>query len=254
MANLTTYDVISELPQAYQLLSRQLILFLKGCFIMRVENNPDFKTVWQLAHDWVGEEIDKTDPNAISPELRLAIDRLMRAISCKEITGRWKGYRIFMDESFLSTIFDLGHSIRFFIWARFNSFSKYYLDNLYVKRNEVIIWCDKILLLDPPPCWSHKKLTAIYQTKNELIDPDDENNSWYDKITERRRQRVTCIELAKQLWKIEPELSYDKMKDHNVMRKFGYSSTFSAKQFKNLVRIVASESAQSPGAPMKSEE
>lgn len=119
---------------------------------MYLDDNPDYKTVWQLAHDWVGEEIDKTDPNAISPELRLAIDRLMQAISCKEIIGRWKGYRIFMDESFLSTIFDLGHSIRFFIWVRFNSFSKYYLDNLYVKRNEVIIWCDKILLLDPPPC------------------------------------------------------------------------------------------------------
>lgn len=59
---------------------------------MLVENNPDFKTIWQLAHNWVGEETDKTDPNAISPELRLAIDRLMRAIRSKKITARWKGY------------------------------------------------------------------------------------------------------------------------------------------------------------------
>ena len=47
---------------------------------MHVENNPDFKTVWQLAHDWAGEKSDQTDPNAISPKLRIAIDRLIRAI------------------------------------------------------------------------------------------------------------------------------------------------------------------------------
>ncbi len=46
---------------------------------MNVENNPDFKSTWQLAHDWAGEQSDQTDPAAISSELRLAIDRLIRA-------------------------------------------------------------------------------------------------------------------------------------------------------------------------------
>lgn len=221
---------------------------------MHVENNPDFKTVWQLAHDWAGEESEKTDPTAISPELRLAIDRLIRAIGSKEISARWKGYRIFFDDSLLSFIFDFRHSIKLYIWIMYNKFSKDYLDNLYVKRNEVITWCEKILLLNPPPCWSHKKFETVDQAKGESIDPDDENNSWYEKITERRRQRVVCIELAKQLWEINPNLSYEEMQNHSVMQQFGYSSTFSSKSFKNLVRAVASESAQSPGAPAKSME
>lgn len=73
-------------------------------------------------------------------------------------------------------------------------------------------------------------------------------------MSERRRQRVVCIELAKQLWEINPNLSYEEMQNHPIMQQFGYSSTFSSKPFKNLVRIVASESAQLPGAPTKSKE
>lgn len=36
---------------------------------MHIKDNPDFKTVWQLARDWIGEEFDKTDPIEISPAL-----------------------------------------------------------------------------------------------------------------------------------------------------------------------------------------
>lgn len=217
---------------------------------MHVENNPDFKSIWQLAHDWAGEKPDQTDPNAISPELRLAIDRLIRAVGNKEISGRWKGYRIFLGNFFLSLILEPIHCIKFYRWLMYHQFSTDYLDNLYVKRNEVITWCENVALLDPPPCWSLKKSTANNPATSELVDPDDENNSWYDKITERRRQRVVCIELAKQLWEVNPNLSYDEMKSHPIMQQYGYSSTFPLKPFKNLVRFVASESAQSPGAPI----
>lgn len=37
-------------------------------------DNEDFKSVWQLAHNWVGEDSNKTNVNAISPELKTAID------------------------------------------------------------------------------------------------------------------------------------------------------------------------------------
>jgi hypothetical protein len=55
---------------------------------MHIKDNPDFKTVWQLARDWIGEEFDKTDPIAISPALRIALDRLIRGIGSKEISAR----------------------------------------------------------------------------------------------------------------------------------------------------------------------
>ncbi|AEJ00171.1 hypothetical protein Nit79A3_0266 [Nitrosomonas sp. Is79A3] len=119
---------------------------------MLVENSPDFKTVWRLAHDWIGADPDKTDPNAISPELRTAIHRLMHAMSSREISARWKGWRIFIDDSFISSVFDSFHYLRFIQCFINNKFNKAYLDSLYVKRNEVINWCIDVVRLDPPPC------------------------------------------------------------------------------------------------------
>lgn len=220
---------------------------------MHVKNNPDFKSIWQLAHDWVGENPDQTNPSAISFGLRLAIDRLIRAIGRGEISANWKGYRFFEDHSFLSSILDFWHIGKFYRWLMHNKFSKDYLDNIYVKRNEVITWCEKVALLDPPPCWSNKKTAVNGLAISESVDPDDENNSWYEKITQRRRERVTCIEIAKQLWEKNPDMSYEDMQNHPIMQQFGYSSTFPFKPFKNLVRNVASEDAKLPGSPINSE-
>lgn len=210
---------------------------------MHVENNPDFKSIWQLAHDWAGEESDKTDPNAISSELRISIDRLLRAIGSKEISGRWKGYRIFLDDSILSSIFDIRHILRFYWWIMFNKSSKYYLDNLYVKRNEVIIWCDKIALLDPPPCWAKSQITVTGQT----IDSEDENINWHDEMTDRRRKITGCLELAKKLWEENPNQSYEQIYNHSIMRKYGNPSIFSPESFQKWAKDYASDYAKRGG-------
>jgi len=219
---------------------------------MHVENNPDFKTVWQLAHDWVGEETDKTDPNAISPKLRLAIDRLIRAIGSKEISARWKGHRIFIDESLLSFIFDLRHSMRFYFWVMFNKFSKDYLDNLYVKRNEVITWCEKVALLDPPPCWSQNQITTTVQTAGKTAETDEENKNWHDELTERRRKITGCLELAKKLWEENPNQSYDQIYNHSILQKYGNPSVFSKESFQEWAKEYASEFAKKGGRRKKS--
>lgn len=209
---------------------------------MRVEDNPDFKTIWQLAHDWAGEKSDQTDPAAISSELRLAIDRLIRAIGSKEISGRWKGYRIFIDESFLSTIFDLRHYIRFFIWVRLNRFSKNYLDNLYVKRNEVITWCDTILLLDPPPCWMSKHLfdkqisakeTKSYRPANETED------------------RIRCQAIASALWELDPAIHPVHMAQSTIMQRFGNGRDYSEETIKDWIKNVNPQKKRKKGAPPK---
>lgn len=72
---------------------------------------------------------------------------MIRAIGSKEILARWKGYRIFMDNTLLSSLFDIGHTIIFYQWLIHNKFSKDYLDNLYVKRDEVITWSEKVVLI-----------------------------------------------------------------------------------------------------------
>lgn len=212
---------------------------------MHIKDNPDFKSVWQLAHDWAGEECGKTDPDAISLELSIALDRLIRGIGSKDISGRWKGYRIFFDDSFFSSIFDFWHTIRFYRFLMHNNINKDYLDNLYVKRNEVINWCEEIVLEDPPPCWAIKKLSDsknIHDTSEE-----ESNTGWYDRLTEQRKMKVACLELAKMLWKENPNQTYDEIRFHPVMQQYGNPSVFSPKAFQNWAKNIASEHAKKGG-------
>lgn len=90
---------------------------------MHIKDNPDFKTVWQLAHDLADEESDKTDPNAIAPRLRIVIDCLIRTIGGKEISGGWKGYRIFYDNSIFSFIFDFRSMSYGFVCSSYTTIS-----------------------------------------------------------------------------------------------------------------------------------
>jgi len=59
---------------------------------MHIKDNPDFKTVWQLAHDLADEESDKTDPNAISPRLSFHLF-LISSMSYGFICSSYKQYQ-----------------------------------------------------------------------------------------------------------------------------------------------------------------
>jgi hypothetical protein len=243
--------IIKSQVRKYLCRQFKLLTFNHENFAMHTENNPDFKNVWQLAHVWIGADPDKTNTNDISPELRIAIHRLMHAMYCREITTRWKGYRIFLDNSFFSTIFDICHDLKFIQCLRKSKFDKTYLSKLYVKRNEIIQWCNNVVFLDPPPCWATKNLSSIAHSVNEKEDSD---TGWYDRLTELRRRKVICIGLAEQLWQKHPDLTYKEMHEHEIMKDLGYSSKFNFNNFKTLVRPVASEPAKLPGSPLKSEE
>lgn len=220
---------------------------------MYIKNNPDFKTVWQLAHDWVNVDPHKTDTHAIEPDLRIAIHRLMLAMTGREISARWKGLKIFRDDSFLSMIFDSYHDIKFLNCLGKNKFDKNYLDNLYVKRNEVINWCSDSLL-DPPPCWKTEADLQLKEKHHVTEETDDDNTGWYGKLTPLRRRKVICKGLAEQLWKKYPDFSYEEMHEYPIMKELGYSSKFTFQNFKKLVRPVASESAKMPGSRQKNKE
>lgn len=211
---------------------------------MHVENNPDFKSIWQLAHDWAGEESNQTDPAAISSELRLAIDRLIRAIGSKEISARWKGRRIFIDDSFLSFIFDSWHAIKFYRWLIHNKFSKDYLNNLYVKRNEVIIWCDKILLLNPPPCWmpkhplgeqiSAKETKKKYRPANEMED------------------RIRCQVIASTLWELDSTIHPTHIARSRILQRIGNGGQYEINTIIDwIMECDPQKDYRKPGRPPK---
>ncbi len=200
-------------------------------------DSDDFKSVWQLAHNWVDEDLNTTDTKAISPKLKTAIHRLMHAMVNHELSARSRKRRIFEDDSFWTFVFDLIHYLRFYLCLRRNRFNKNYLDSLYVKRYEVISWCTNVAFLDLPPCWvmissSDKRKTnsnVVHSTtaaeKSEAL---QQQNAAYEKHKPIENLKKECIHY----W-----LQHQNYSNNQVAGKF-YESLPSDKQ-----KLLASTNA-----------
>lgn len=177
----------------------------------------DFKSVWQLAHNWAGEDPSKTDVNAISPRLKTAIHRLMHAMAAHEISARSRKGLVLEDNSFLTFIADAYDYIKFYRCLRKDKFNKDYLDNLYVKRYEVIRWCTNVALIDPPPCWTPKRSSgesiSTKETKNYR--PADENED-----------RIRCQAIASALWELDPAIHPNHIARSKILQRIGNGAQY----------------------------
>ena len=218
---------------------------------MYLDNSEEFQTVWQLAHNWANSDPDTSDANSLSPAPTQAIHRLLVAITNRDISVRTENMVILDDDSLATAIIDSPHRIKINNCLKNDRFNKIYLNSLYVKRNEVVDWCTKAYL-DPPSCWIPKNLTKEQVVSKADNPDDDDQDGWYEKITEPRRRKIICIGLAQQLWKAFPGLTYKEMREHPDMKRLGYSGQFALGAFKKLVRSVASEPAKLAGRPPKS--
>lgn len=208
-------------------------------------DSKDYQTVWQLAHNWVGVDPVTSESEQISDELKNAIHRLMHAAINQVIPSRTRRFILFMDDSFFTMVVDFRHSMKFRKCLRKDEFDKVYLNSIYLKRGDVLRWCLSEYLI-PPPIWQVADFGIV--KSNELIDDsDDDKDGWYDKIPERRKQRIACLEIAKQLWKDNPELSYKAVHEHPAMTRYGYGKSFSFDTFKKWARPYASEFAKQGG-------
>ena len=55
---------------------------------MHWDDNPDYETIWKLAHNWVNADPNESDENALSPELKKYIHRLLEAVDQRHISVR----------------------------------------------------------------------------------------------------------------------------------------------------------------------
>lgn len=204
-------------------------------------DSKDFQTVWQLAHNWVGVSPDKSDPNALSAELKEAIHRLMSAAMNRAISVRTRKFGFFTDESFFSFIFEFHHFRRFWKCLRGDVFDKTYLDSIYLKRGDVLRWCQNEFL-PPPPIWKSEQISG---TAND--ESDDENAQWHKRLTDRQRRVITCLEIAKRIWQENPVLFYEDVYNHPDLIKQDKPRTFTLDSFKRWAREFAPEAAKAAG-------
>lgn len=207
---------------------------------MHLDDNPDYMTIWKLAHDWVNADLKGSDENTISFEIKNYIHRLLEASYRRDISVRTHQRRIFIDESYISLVIDLTHTIKFMFYLRGNKINKIYFDSLYVKRNEVLNWCINIAYLDFPPCWAPKQLThgqtANKDSKNYR--PSDENED-----------RIRCQAIASALWELDPAIHPQHIVTSKIMQRFGNGKQYNEDTLKSWIAEVDSLKKQRKRGP-----
>ena len=183
---------------------------------MYLENNPDYKTIWHLAHNWVNADPNKTNTSAISPKLREYIIRLVIAVRNRVITARTRQGAIFEDNSFFTVLEDTPHYFKTLRCLTGGVFNKTYLDSIYVKRDEVIDFCIKSYY-DFPPCWEPKRLNyeSITTKETKNFRPVDETDD-----------RIRCQAIASALWELDPEIHPNHMAKSKILQQIGNGALY----------------------------
>ncbi len=195
---------------------------------MRLDDNPDYQTIWQLAHNWAKADPSESDESALSPELRMHIHRLLEASDRQEISVQTSQRKILIDDSFFALVADLTHIIKYKIHLRGGKVNRTYLNSLYVKRNEVIDWCTKIYV-NPPPCWTQKQLPDEQVISKEIKNyrPKDETED-----------RIRCQAIACALWELDSAIHPKHLARSEIMRRFGNGRQYSEDTVRNWITEV----------------
>lgn len=214
----------------------------------------EFLSIWKAAHLWVGQDPDSTDPQALPDDVRDYIHLLIVGYMRGDLGLR--GKRVYFDnsdDSLLNFVFTLPLLLKLRSCLIKKFFDKEFLNSLRIARGELLRWCQKEYRA-PPPFWTPEILPG-QMPQPDLVDgtEEDRDKSWYDKLTERRKQRVVTLDIAKRLWGIKPNQTYEEVRTHPVMYQHGYPRVFTSESFKDWTRSFASEYAKSGGKRDKSE-
>ncbi len=208
---------------------------------MYLDDNPDYMTVWQLAHNWADAKPDETDTKAMPPKLRELIIRLILAIRNRRITARTRNNGMVFENDLISFIDDIPHYFKTRMCLSYGVFNKHYLDSLFVKREEVIELCMKSYY-KPPPFWWPECLpdgqVLIKEAKNYR--PADETED-----------RIRCQAIASALWELDPAIHPVHIARSKIIQRFGNGREYSQDTIKEWIKEADPIKKRKKGAPQR---
>ncbi|SEQ46210.1 hypothetical protein [Nitrosomonas ureae] len=211
---------------------------------MFLDDNPDYQTVWQLAHNWAGADPNETVINAITPKLRKHIIRLMLAIRNKKISARTRKRSIFIDDSVISLIVDTPHYLKTLNCLLKDAINKAYLDSLYVKREEVIDWCIRSHY-DPPFWWMPK-----YLPDRQIITKEVKNYRPANEIEDKIRWQT----IASTLWEFDPAIHPNHIARSKILQRIGNGTQYDISTITEWITdLDPQKDYRKPGRPPKAE-
>lgn len=214
----------------------------------------EFMSIWKLAHEWANVDVTSTSAQELPQSVKDNIHLI--------IVGHFRGDlplrkgRLYIDqsdESILAFIINALFVIKLNKCLSKNYFDQSFLDSLRVARGQFIRWCEKEYR-SPPECWTPQ--TRVGHSTVAALSAEDAHEEkdlgWYDNLTDRQKERATTLGIAKKLWSINPEQTYEQVRQHEAVRSYGYPQLFNEESFKRWTRSFAPEYAKRGGRPIKS--
>lgn len=213
-------------------------------------SSTDYKTVLELAK-LISSNSDEhnVEPGTLDREPQTNIQRIAAAILRKELPARGKYFKVLVDDSLITYLLQFKHFMRLFQCVHRGKINHEYFSEIRVLRSDFIGWCTKEYI-KPPAEWNVDNLQAK-SVLHDLPEDDADGEGWYDELTDRRRKRVACLEIAKKLWDEDPSLSYEQVYNDAAMRRYGSPNVFSFESFKKWARRFSPEQAKEGGRPAK---
>lgn len=206
-------------------------------------NTEDFESLWAASFRWLGMDPQNFDSAEPPDQVKQITFRLIRGFYTGDVLlRRQSGYKV-PYEPILFFIMDV-NPWRKQLWEcqAKGRFDKVFLSSLYIERSNILSWCEKIRI-DFPSFWAPAEATAAISSPDE----DDDKDGWYERLTEQRRRKVACLELARHLWKQDRYLLYEAVRTHTLMKEAGLHSVFTPDTFKKWSREFAPEEAKQGG-------
>lgn len=200
----------------------------------------DFRSVWNLAHDWAGFDPNKTDVKNLPKPVYLNLQRMSAAIQCRALPAQTKKLLIFIDDSLMTyLLFDLKHFIKLLLckWGR--SIDANYLKSIYVKRIHFIEWCEKERL----PYSGFWVLTQVESPHKVTYRPKNETED-----------KAVCRAIAQTLWEIDPDIHPSDLSKSKAIQKYANGRLYKKETIKEWIADLDPLSKhRNPGRPPKIE-
>lgn len=186
---------------------------------MYVESE-DYRSIWDLAHQWAGYDSSKTDHENLPPQVKLNLQRLAAGIVSDQLPAKTKHYAILMNDSVMEGLVFCRHLYRLIKCREGNHKNISYLQSVYVRRAYFLNWCEK----EQHPHSDFWVLTQVQANHAVTNRPKDE-----------LEDKAVCRALARTYWDIDPNIHPAHMAASKAIRKYANGDQYDEQTIKGWI-------------------
>lgn len=183
-------------------------------------DSEDYRSLWQLAHDWAGVDSQKTDINNLPTQVDLNLKRLASSVMSKVLKARTKSFVIFVDDSFIDLLLSIKHFYKLYRCRSGKSFDKEYLQSIFIRRPDFLEWIER----EKYPATDFWVLTQVAENYKVTNRPKNEIED-----------KAVCRAIASTYWDIDENIHPAHMAECKAIKKYGNGAHYEVSTIKDWI-------------------